>query len=108
MALFVGPLGDVFTIGKMLTAAFGGPLLAVFLLAFFSPKVTTPGVFLGTVLSAAATLYCMVAFKTWFSVWFWPIGFGLSMLLSWGLSLILGKAHGDEFTYRSVVKQVEK
>ncbi|MBD3673938.1 MAG: sodium/solute symporter [Planctomycetaceae bacterium] len=107
LALYVGPLGDVFTIGKMLTAAFGGPLLAVFLLAFFSPKVTTPGVFLGTIFSAAATLACMFVFDDWFSVWFWPIGFGLAMLLSWGLSLILGKPHGDEFTYRSVVKQPE-
>ncbi len=108
LALFVGPLGDVFTIGKMLTAAFGGPLLAVFLLAFFSPKVTTPGVFLGTLISATATLYLMVAFDEWFSIWFWPIGFGLSMLLSWGLSFIVGQPHGGEFTFKSVVKNVDK
>lgn len=107
LALVVGPLGDVFRIGKMLTAAFGGPLLAVFLLAFFSPKVTTPGVFLGTLISAGVTLVLMVTTENWFSVWFWPIGFGLAMLLSWGLSLLMGKPHGGQFTYRSVVRNAD-
>ncbi len=35
LACFVGPLGNVFDIAKKLTAAFGGPLLALFILAFF-------------------------------------------------------------------------
>ncbi|MCA8998231.1 MAG: sodium/solute symporter [Planctomycetaceae bacterium] len=107
LALFVGPLGDVFTIGKMMTAAFGGPLLAVFLLAFFSPRSTMFGVFGGTLASAAITLALMVQHPEWFAVWFWPIGFGMAMLLSWGLSLLpIGKAHPEPLTWKRVVHDV--
>lgn len=105
LAMFVGPLGDVFTIGKMMTAAFGGPLLAVFLLAFFSPRSTCPGVFFGTLISAGATLALMFLQRGWFAVWFWPIGFGLAMVLTWGLSLFpWGRSPNALMTYRSIMR----
>ena len=100
LACHVGDLGDVFTIGKKTTSAFGGPLLAVFILALFSPRSRTMPVFLGTLISAAATFALMFVYPKWFSVWFWPIGFGLAMVLSVGLNLILpGQPHAEPLTF---------
>ncbi|HIE98519.1 MAG TPA: hypothetical protein EYG03_04990 [Planctomycetes bacterium] len=86
LACFVGPLGDVFEIGKKTTAAFGGPLLAVFLLALFSKRTTSRAVFSATLLSACATMLLIYNCEdwfgdNWFAVWFWPIGFGLTFVL---------------------------
>jgi Na+/proline symporter len=86
LACFVGELGDVFAVAKKTTAAFGGPLLAVFIVGLFMPRATWFGVLLGTFAGAAITVWQMDAHPDWFSLWFWPIGFfsavGLSMLLS--------------------------
>lgn len=87
LACFVGPLGDVFEIAKKTTAAFGGPLLAVFILALFFRRASTPGVFVGTLSGAAITMALMERCPGWFSVWFWPIGFSLSMVISGIVSL---------------------
>jgi len=88
LACFVGPLGDVFEIAKKTTAAFGGPLLAVFILALFFRRASTVGVFVGALLGAATTMILMERCPNWFSVWFWPIGFGLSMVISGLVSLV--------------------
>ena len=86
LACFVGDLGDVFDVAKKTTAAFGGPLLAVFIVGLFMPRASWLGVLLGTFAGAAITVWQMDAHPDWFSLWFWPIGFfsaiGLSMLLS--------------------------
>lgn len=86
LACFVGELGDVFAVAKKTTAAFGGPLLAVFIVGLFMPRATWLGVLMGTFAGAAITVWQMDAHSDWFSLWFWPIGFfsaiGLSMLLS--------------------------
>jgi len=81
LACFVGPLGDVFEIAKKTTAAFGGPLLAVFILALFFRRASTPGAFVGALLGAAATMFLMERHGDWFSMWFWPIGFGLTIMI---------------------------
>jgi len=86
LALFVGPLGDVFDIGKKATAAFGAPLLAVFVLALLVRGVSTVGVFVGTLVAAVVTLGLMYAYADWYSVWFWPIGFTLAVALALPLS----------------------
>lgn len=85
LACLVGPLGNVFDIGKKLTAAFGGPLLAIFVLGFFSRRCTWPAVLVGITLSTAMTLVLMYT-QDWFSVWYWPVGFFLSLLSGWLLS----------------------
>jgi len=107
LACMVRNLGDVFSVGKLLTSGFGGPLLAVFILAFFSPRVSTRGVFLGVFSATAITLYLMVANPHWFAVWFWPIGFSLSLTLTWVLSMFLKDpssiAGAKENTYRAVM-----
>lgn len=107
LACFVGDLGDVFDIGKKLTSAFGGPLLAVFILAFFSPRVSTRGVFIGVFTATAITIYLMYANPDWFSVWYWPIGFCLALILTWMLSLFLkdpsSAAGAKENTFRAVM-----
>ena len=86
LACFVGELGDVFAVAKKTTAAFGGPLLAVFIVGLFIPRATWLGVLLGTFAGAAITVWQMDAHTDWFSLWFWPIGFfsavGLSLILS--------------------------
>ncbi len=87
LANFVGSLGEVFSISKTVTAGFGGPLLAVFILGFFFRRVSATAVFAGTFAGAIGTL-CVIVFQPdWFSLWFWPIGFGITVLLSLGLSV---------------------
>ncbi len=109
LACFVGDLGDVFDIGKKLTSAFGGPLLAIFILAFFSPRVSTRGVFIGIFSATAITIYLMYANPDWFSVWYWPIGFSLAMALTWILSLFLkdpsSTAGAKDNTFRAVMQK---
>ena len=102
LACFVGPLGNVFDIGKKLTAAFGGPLLAIFILALFSRRATWLGVLLSVSLSTVLTLVLMYT-QDWFSVWYWPVGFSLALVLGYGASL-LQPAQPTEFTYFQIMR----
>lgn len=111
LACFVGPLGDVFDIAKKLTSAFGGPLLAVFILAFFSRRARAAAVFPGTLLAAAGTLGLMYHFDYWFSMWFWPIGFGLTLVLCMAINLCMPAAKGsteEPLTFWNVMRQNPK
>jgi SSS family transporter len=101
LACSVGPLGNVFDIGKKLTAAFGGPLLAIFVLGLFSRRCTWPAVLIGISLSTVATLVLMYT-QDWFSVWYWPIGFFLS-LLTGGLLSHFFPATATRFTWSDVM-----
>ena len=108
LACFVGNLGDVFDIGKKMTAGFGGPLLAVFILAFFFPRVGSIGVFVGAVAGAGIVIALMYRHPEWFSVWYWPIGFGITMFLATVVSLFFdrgGGGAGSELTYRAVMRK---
>ena len=110
LACFVGELGDVFAVAKKTTAAFGGPLLAVFVVGLFMPRTTWLGVLLGTFAGAAITVWQMDAHPDWFSLWFWPIGFFSAIGLSMLLSLIpLGRKSGDAqpLTWSTVMKSSE-
>lgn len=110
LACFVGELGDVFAVAKKTTAAFGGPLLAVFIVGLFMPRATWFGVLLGTFAGAAITVWQMDAHPDWFSLWFWPIGFFSAIGLSMLLSLIpLGRKSGDvqPLTWSTVMKSSE-
>lgn len=104
LACFVGPLGNVFDIAKKLTAAFGGPLLALFILAFFFKRANSFGVFLSALISTAITLTLMLTMSDWFSVWFWPIGFGIAMFLGVVLSY-LRPAKDSEYTFWKIIKK---
>lgn len=88
LACNVGHMGDVFAIAKKITAGFGGPLLAVFIMALFFPRSTTAGVLVGTFSGAVITIGLMYVAADWFSVWFWPIGFGLTIVISILVSLM--------------------
>jgi len=109
LACNVGEMGDVFAIGKKMTAGFGGPLLAVFILALFFKNTTTVGVLVGTFVGAVITITLMYVASDWFSVWFWPIGFGLSMFIGLVVSLLAGKRTTDltdqPLTYWNVVRR---
>jgi Na+/proline symporter len=102
LACFVGSLGDVFDIGKKLTAAFGGPLLAVFILGLFVKRCSSRGVFAGALLSALTTGVLMYYCSHWFSVWFWPVGFALAMMLSLLFSAIAPADADDPLTFRKI------
>lgn len=102
LACFVGPLGNVFDIGKKLTAAFGGPLLAIFVLALFSRRATSLAVLISVLISTALTLYLMYT-QDWFSVWFWPIGFGVSLILGFVASF-LEPAKPTQYTYFQIMR----
>ncbi len=105
LACFVGPLGNVFDIGKKLTSAFGGPLLALFILALFSRRATSLGVLLSVSISTVMTLYLMYT-QDWFSVWYWPIGFGTALILGYAASY-LQPAKPTDFTYFQIVNRKE-
>ena len=111
LACFVGDLGDVFDVAKKTTAAFGGPLLAVFIVGLFMPRATWFGVLVGTFAGAAITVWQMDAHPDWFSLWFWPIGFFSAIGLSMLLSLIpVGKTAGpagQPLTWSTVMKTSE-
>lgn len=111
LACFVGELGDVFAVAKKTTAAFGGPLLAVFIVGLFMPRATWFGVLLGTFSGAAITVWQMDAHPDWFSLWFWPIGFFSAVGLSMILSLIpVGKrssSDGPALTWSRVMRDSE-
>lgn len=111
LACFVGQLGDVFAVAKKTTAAFGGPLLAVFIVGLFVKRATWLGVLLGTFAGAAITVWQMEQHPDWFSLWFWPIGFFSAIGLSLVLSLIPvskdGIAEKATLTWFSVVRTPE-
>ncbi|MBC8353478.1 MAG: sodium/solute symporter [Planctomycetes bacterium] len=98
LACFVGPLGDVFAIAKKTTAAFGGPLLAVFILALFFRRASTPGAFIGALLGAAVTMLLLERRGDWFSMWFWPIGFTVTMIIGYAISLVWRTEAAEEQT----------
>lgn len=108
LACNVGEMGDVFAIGKKVTAGFGGPLLALFILALFFKRSTTTGVMVGTLAGAVITIYLMYDASDWFSVWFWPIGFGLTMGISLLVSFLTGAQkqglEEEPLTFWSVVQ----
>jgi Na+/proline symporter len=87
LACFVGQFGDVFAVAKKTTSAFGGPLLAVFVLGLFFRRASTVAVFIGTLSGAGLTMWMIYAEDEWFSMWFWPLGFfsaiGIALFLSW-------------------------
>tara|TARA_R110002096_G_scaffold147671_33_gene307969 strand:- start:5575 stop:7071 length:1497 start_codon:yes stop_codon:yes gene_type:complete len=103
LACLVGPLGDVFAIAKKLTAAFGGPLLAIFVLALFSKRSNWQGVLLSVSLGTIVTLVLMYQRADWFSVWYWPIGFGLSLVLGYFVSYLF-PARETRLTFAHVMK----
>ena len=100
LACSVGSLGNVFDIGKKLTAAFGGPLLAIFLLALFSKRSTWQGVLISVTLSTACTLGLMYT-QDWFSVWYWPIGFSMAMVSGYLVSFLF-PAQESDFTWEGI------
>jgi Na+/proline symporter len=105
LACFVGPLGNVFAIAKKMTAAFGAPLLAVFVLALFFQRSTVIGVFAGALTGAAVTLWLSFAQTEWFALWFWPIGFGLTLVVSMILSLLTPKRSLSRLTWLGVMNE---
>ena len=108
LACNVGHMGDVFAIGKKVTAGFGGPLLALFILALFFKNTTTKGVMVGTLSGAVITISLMYFASDWFSVWFWPIGFGLTMIIGLFVSALtnIGRSASAEepLTFWNVIQ----
>jgi len=102
LACFVEPLGNVFDIGKKLTAAFGGPLLAIFVLALFLKRATWLGVLISVSFSTVMTLALMFT-QDWFSVWYWPVGFGTALALG-DCASFLQPSQPTEFTYFQILR----
>ena len=101
LACHVESLGSVFDVGKKLTSAFGGPLLAIFGLALFSRRSTWQAVLLSGVVSSGVTLWLSLT-QDWFSVWYWPIGVSLALIVGW-LGSFFWPAHPTDLTWYQVV-----
>lgn len=104
LACLVGQAESVFDVGKKLTSGFGGPLLAIFVLAFFSRRTNTFGVLSGVVIATVITVGLMFIQKDWYSVWYWPIGFTLATVLAMLLSY-LAPAASTEYTYFDIIRR---
>ncbi|PHS02225.1 MAG: hypothetical protein COA78_21665 [Blastopirellula sp.] len=102
LACFVGPLGDVFEIGKKLTSAPGGPLLAIFILAMFSRRTTWQAVLFSVSLATIVTIVLMFT-QDWFAVWYWPIGFSIALVLGFVTSFLF-PAQPTEYTYFQILR----
>jgi len=68
---------------------------AVFILALFFKNTTTAGVMVGTLSGALITISLMYGASDWFSVWFWPIGFGLTMIIGLIVSFLTRSRRQD-------------
>lgn len=106
LACFVGQMGNVFDVGKKLTAAFGGPLLAIFVLALFSKRATWLAVLVCVLISTVTTLLLMYT-QNWFSVWYWPIGFGSALLLGYFASF-LQPSIPTQYTFFQIIRKEKK
>ncbi len=102
LACIVDRLGPVFDMVKKLNGLFSGPLLGVFVLAFFFRRARTVPVLIGAALGtgAAGWLTSLSQFgrlPTWLTstgtispMWFCVIGFGITWVVGLGGSLLVG------------------
>ncbi len=104
IACLVDPQSSVFEVSRRLTAAFGAPLLAIFVLALFSSRATWQSVTASALLSTGLTLYLMSTQKDWVSLWYWPIGFGSAIVFGYLFSL-LQKPVDSEYTFIRIMKK---
>ena len=102
IACLVDPESSVFSVSRKLTAAFGGPLLAIFVLAFFSTRATWQAVLVSASISTIATLALMTVRSEWFSPGFWPIGFGMTIVGGYACSL-LQRPIPTDYTFSSIM-----
>ena len=62
---------------------------------------------MGALLGAAVTMLLMERYGDWFSMWFWPIGFGLTMVIGLLLSFVWQTKRDRQqtpLTYREVMR----
>lgn len=96
---------DIFTIGRKLTSAFGGPLLAVFILAFFFKRAGNIAVFSGACAGAVITLILIMTFPNWYVMWWWPIGTGLALFIAIPLSFLERPRREEPLTWMRIVRE---
>ena len=106
LACFAGSMGNVFAVSKKLTAAFGGPLLALFVLGLFSRRANWQPILLSVAFATVMTL-CLMYTQDWFAMWYWPIGFGTALGLGY-LTSLLRPVQATEFTYAKIIRNYER
>lgn len=96
LACMVERLGPVFDMNKKLNGAFSGPLLAMFLLAFFSRRAKATPVLVGAIVGAGATIVLtylgeLKQFPAWLTstrtispFWFCVVG----LILAWSIGYV--------------------
>lgn len=104
LACVVNRLGPVFDMNKKLNGAFSGPLLAVFVLAFFSRRARTAPVLLAAAIGAGSTAWlislgeihrlpsCLTRTGTISPMWFCVFGFVVTWVIGYGASLAVRPA----------------
>ena len=75
--------------------------------ALFSRRANWQGVLLSVSLSTIATLILMYERDDWFSVWFWPIGFALSIGAGFLLSFLF-PARETKLTFSQIMRDYPK
>ncbi len=111
-ACFVGQMGNIFVYSQKLINMFTGPLFGVFVLAMFSKRATAPGAlvagFVGFVIGSILVFAKKWGFDSMAVGVLWPaaISFFITLILGYGLSLVVGKnSEGAlEYTWRKVMK----
>jgi len=107
LACVVNRLGPVFDMNKKLNGSFSGPLLAVFVLAFFSRRARTVPVLLAAAIGAGSTAWlislgeirrlptCLTQTGTISPMWFCVFGFLVTWVIGYGASLAVRPARDN-------------
>ena len=72
---------------------FGGPLIGMFLLGFFSKRATSEGVLLSA-LAAAPVAWSLKAYTSW--IWYGPVSMGVALIFGYLLSVLNTAIFGDK------------
>ena len=90
-ALFVMPhAGSIVLMSVKVMGLFTGPLLGIFLLAFFTRKTRDLPCLAGALAGWSIGAYC--AFATEMTFWWWsPLGCMLTIIVGWGLSVLISR-----------------
>ncbi len=111
-ACFVGQMGNIFIYSQKLINMFTGPLFGVFVLAMFSKRANPTGAlvagFIGFVIGSVLVFAKRWGIDSLAVGVLWPaaLSFFATLVLGYGLSLIIGKnSEGAlEYTWRKVMK----
>ena len=94
-AVFVGQIGTIFQSMGTVLGFFVGPVVAMYVLGYFSKRTTSEGIFIGSIV--AVGIMVTIYFKTSISwMWYGPMGAVFTMALAYPISIFFIAFFGEE------------